>query len=42
MGMYERIERRAKELNDEIWGTDDSDDDGDYDEVDEEDYEDYE
>ena len=37
MGVYERIERRAKELNDEIWGTDDSDDDGDYDEVDEED-----
>ena len=36
MGVYERIERRAKELNDVIWGTDDDD----YDEVDEEDYDD--
>ena len=41
MGVYERMERRAKELNDEVWGTDENDDD-DYDEVDEDDYEDIE
>jgi hypothetical protein len=45
MGIYERLERRAKELNNEVWGSDDSDysddgvDDAEFDEYDEEDYE---